>query len=237
MSCVANLDAGTDLFVNWFVPGPFKQYVPADEATVTPRLRDDLNARVIESCIEYGNLGEITKADFIGTTDDQHNNGNIPKCGQTYSETTRIEPVKKSLPANGWFDEIRIFFPSDLSNPHDTMLEVSGKIGLKVNGNGDGYTSFFDYEAKQYKDRPKGEIDQVSIQPFFPLRGEVFSAAFLSSNKEQATSLSKSGQITFNVEGSTNQKWRVVDALYEFRDKQDRVLAAIPIPLFENIPE
>lgn len=66
VSCVANLDPGSDLLVNWFIPGPYKHYVPASRPQKTPRLKDDGNARPIAGCLQYGGLGGTTTADFLG---------------------------------------------------------------------------------------------------------------------------------------------------------------------------
>ena len=68
VSCVGNLDANSDLLVTWYIAGPFKSYVPSEESAETPRMRADTNTRPVAGCIQYGNAGERTPAEFLGSS-------------------------------------------------------------------------------------------------------------------------------------------------------------------------
>ncbi|MER9663337.1 hypothetical protein [Mesorhizobium sp. M0134] len=234
ISCVKNLDPNSDLLVTWFIAGPFQTYVPATVELPTPRLRDDISPRPVRGCIQYGNLGERTPAEFMGTADDEERNGKEGNC----APATQVgnEPQGTDLPPDGWQDDVRVFFPSDPDDPHDTMLEVTGKIGIApIPGGvtGGGFQSFFAYSAKQYEGRKLGKVEDVTVTPVFPIKSDFFAAAFFKENKE-ATGLSRDGSISFDVLAPFSNAWRPAPAFYEFRDKHGRVLGAIPMPLFQS---
>ncbi len=228
VSCVSNLDPNSDLMVTWFIAGPFQSYVPATEEAKTPRMSDDLNPRPIDGCIEYGHSGERAPAQFMGTARDEERNdeGDFCRHGVTAKQVSSSDG---ELPPKGWTDEVRIFFPSDPDNPHDTMLELVGRIGLRTEGTSQ-FKTFFSYSAKQYAGRTKGNIDDVKVVPRFPDQEQFFAPAFYATNKD-GVPLSADGSVEWNVTGDF-KSWAPVPAYYEFRDKKDRLLSAIPMPLF-----
>ncbi|WP_296746978.1 hypothetical protein [Mesorhizobium sp.] len=228
VSCVSNLDPNSDLMVTWYIAGPFHSYVPATEEAKTPRMSDDVNPRPIDGCIEYGQSGERTPAQFMGTARDEERNDKDDFCKQG-GMAKQASSGDGQLPAKGWADEVRLFFPSDPDNPHDTMLEVVGKIGISTEG-ASQFKTFFSYSAKQYKGRPKGNIDDVKVVPRFPDQEEFFASAFYAANKDSVP-LSADGAVDWTVRGNFG-RWEPVPAYYEFRDRKGRLLSAIPMPLF-----
>ncbi|RWD70776.1 hypothetical protein [Mesorhizobium sp.] len=231
VSCVANLDPDSDLLVTWLIPGPYDSYVPDGEAALTPRLRDDLNPRPVDGCLKYANLGATTTAEFLGTEEDGARNNADNSCGQKSSAIQEKKTAAGGLPPEPYADDIRIFFPSDPSHPHDTMLEVTGKVGIKAEGG--SYTSFFDYSARPYKDRPDGRLEDVMIAPSFG-KDSPFLDAFMASNKPSYT-LEKRATITFTVSGSADHKWQSVEGFYYFvNSKSGQVLSALPVPLLQD---
>jgi hypothetical protein len=217
--------------VNWRIPGP-QGWAPDGTAVEIPRLRDDVNDRPIDGCLDYGGLGASTTAEFLGTAAEETANV-TDKCGGKASTPAAIEPG--SLPKDGWKDKVHIFFPSDIKNPRDTMLEVIGDIG--INSKDDGYQSYFSYIAKRLDGRPDGDVRAIKIVPFFPNSEKEIISAYYEENKTP-TILGDKGYIQFYVSGQQpRSQWTVVpdQALYQFLDKQGAVAAAVPIPLFREV--
>jgi len=231
VSCVENLDRGSDLLVHWLIPGPYKQYVPSSKAVTTPRLRDDLATRPIPGCLQYGSLGEITTAEFLGTGEDEQRNLSGDCITQT-SAVSEAKVVPSGLPPEGYADEVHVFFPSDISNPHETMLELFGKVGLEVDGG--TYSSFFSYAVRQLEGRAEGRVEDVRVEPYFPAANDEFASAFVKSNGGMIQALSSDGNISFDIVGSKENAWRTIDAYYQFLDKGNNVVARVPIPLLQD---
>ncbi|NGN41196.1 hypothetical protein G6N74_08980 [Mesorhizobium sp. CGMCC 1.15528] len=227
VSCVANLDVGSDLLVHWFIPGPYKEYVPSSRVITRIRLRDDLNTRPVSGCLQYGGLGELTTADFLGTTDDEERNKK-GDCKNQAAEVRDVGTAIGGLPPSGYADEVQVYFPSDPSNPYDTMLELTGKIGFSVDGS--MYSSFFQYSVQQLQGREKGVVEEIRVEPYFPVAADKFVAAYTKANAN-TYALSKEGLINFKFFGESNNSWRTVEAYYQFIDKENHVVARIPMPL------
>ncbi|MER8946538.1 MULTISPECIES: hypothetical protein [unclassified Mesorhizobium] len=232
VSCVANLDAGSDLLVHWFIPGPYKEYVPSNRAKPTHRLRDDLNPRPIQGCLQYGGLQETVFADFLGTAEDNDRN-KMGDCEHQAAEYKEASAGVQGLPSEGYSDQVVVYFPSDVNKPRDTMLELTGQIGLSVDG--DVYRSYFKYFVQRLEGRPDGKIENVRVEPRFPVGGDFFHPAFVKFNENGPVQLTEKGSIDFLVSGSRESNWRSVEAYYQFLDTESRVLAVVPIPLLQEV--
>jgi hypothetical protein len=90
ISCVLNLDANSDLVINWRIHGPYNNYVPDGKAVETPRLRDDVSERPIDGCIEFGPFHHVTVAQFLGTSDEESANSN-DSCGKDSAKNSTKE--------------------------------------------------------------------------------------------------------------------------------------------------
>lgn len=232
VSCVVNLDSGTDLFVNWLVAGPFRQYVPAGEVVRSPRLSDDPHPRPVGGCIEYGQLNSWTDAQFLGTAEDEKTSRDPSTCSHQTIEAGVDSTSGLDLPAQAWVDDVHMFFPSNPDNPHDTLMEISGQIGFQPRV--DGYESFFEYTAKRYEGRENGSAQGIFLTPYFPNETKAFEEAYFASNKE-IQPLGQSGTIKFTVNGESTQNWHSVPAFYVFKDAKGRVLSAIFLPLLRAV--
>jgi hypothetical protein len=232
VSCVGNLDPHSDLPVTWVIPGPYEGYVPDSEATITGRLEDDLSPRPIDGCLKYGPSHAPTIAQFLGTADEDERNKADSGCTQRPTSVQLKDVGAGGLPNEPYVDNIRIFFPSDPSRPRETMLEVTGRVGIEPAG--ESYTSFLEYYAHRYKDRPDGKIEDVLVQPGFPVSSKTFMEAYSASNKP-TYQLQEKDRITFMVSGNADHNWRSVRAFYLFMNRDHKVLAAIPMPLLEDV--
>lgn len=226
ISCVCNLDADSDLQINWKIPGPYGGWVPAGVAVETPRLEDDVNDRPIDGCLMYG-LDEQTKAQFLGTAQDEASN-KAEKCGPGSAKSAIME--RGALPTGGWASKLRIFFPTDIKDPSNSMIEVNGKIGIEIKDG--GYTSFMTYYARPYKGRLKGDVQSVSIEPYFPDKAKPLIEDYLRDVGNHRI-LGEKGEINFSVSGNPEGYWTAVPAYYQFVSRDGAVLATTPIPLFK----
>jgi hypothetical protein len=231
VSCVGNLDPNSDLPVDWIIPGPHGGYVPDDEARLTGRLEDDTNPRPIDGCLKYGPSHAPTVAQFLGTAEDEKRNKTDANCRPAPTSVQDTHVGASGLPTEPYTNEIRIFFPSDPSRPRETMLEVTGRVGIEPEGN--TYTSSLVYHAHRYKGRPDGQINDVLVQPGFPVSTDAFMQAYSASNKPSYV-LREKDRIAFTVQGSANHIWRTVRAYYLFTNRDRQFLAAIPMPLLED---
>jgi len=178
-------------------------------------------------------LHEFTSAEFLGTADDEaENNANKDKCTKSVTEKGSAKILQKPLPENGWTDDIRVFFPTDVKRPYETMIEVSGAIG--ISGKSDGYVSFFNYIANRLPGRTAGDVDAVVVSPVFPDTGGYFSSAFAQEH-QKAPTLGPKGEIGFHIFGKPYDNWRAVRAYYRFEALDGTVLAQIPLPLFQEV--
>ncbi|MER9574917.1 hypothetical protein NKI78_04590 [Mesorhizobium sp. M0400] len=227
VSCVGNFDRDTDLLVTWHVAGPKGTYVPSDDVATEPRMSNDLNPRVVNGCIKYGNLGDYTDAQFMGSTADEAENAQDNPCAEA-NIFGGHELAKPGIPEDGYSDQVRVFFPSNPDKPRETMLEINGMIGIAAK---DGaFESYFTYSAHKYKDRPDGDPDNIRVRPRFVTAPESYYKAFFENNKELIP-LGYKGNIVFKVSEATSSLVPVT-AYYEFISPDDRVLGSIPMPMF-----
>ncbi|PTE08820.1 hypothetical protein C9427_19380 [Mesorhizobium helmanticense] len=230
ISCVGNLDAGTDLLITWYIAGPFSSYVPSDEAVYTPRLRPDLNPQPVAGCIKFGSNGEHTPAEFMGTAADQEENTRYSPCKGGQAAVHAVMGDDR-LPADGYRDSVRIFFPSDPEDAYATLLELNGEIGIRPRDN--AFESYFNYTLQRYKDRPDGRPEDVSIRPIFPdAYSKTLLAAYAEANPEPKL-LSEKGEIAFTVASAGTG--RPINAFYEILGRSGEPIAALPMPMFNPL--
>ncbi|MGV8937999.1 MAG: hypothetical protein ACOH2J_12815, partial [Allorhizobium sp.] len=186
----------------------------------------------VTGCLQFGQLGDLTKADFLGTKEDQDNNGD-GDCERQASRKVIVKAV--ALPENGYADEVAVYFPSDAEDPYNTMLELRGKIGIEPDGS--TYKSFFQYQVDRLEGRAKGKISDVRVEPLFPGPAESAYAFYKESRGDFSRVLSPSGDIAFDVVSKASNQWKAVEAYYQFFDKNNQVVAMIPLPLLLETPE
>ncbi|TPJ72551.1 hypothetical protein [Mesorhizobium sp. B2-7-1] len=238
VSCVGNFDHDTDLLVTWHVAGPMGTYVPSDEVAIQPRMSNDLSPRPVTGCIKFGNVGDHTEAQFMGSAADEKENANANEnpCLTTHASLSP-QLAHPGVPLEGYKDGVRVFFPSNPDEPHDTMLEVDGVIGVTATYRDDGalgspFKSYFSYTAQKYKDRLKGDPDSVRVRPVFVADSDVYKEAFLKSNdNETDVVLGSKGQIVFELPVD-NDTAVPIGAYYQFISTDNRVLGTIPMPMF-----
>lgn len=232
-ACVENNSEDNWLRLSWFIPRITDRWVaPADFAEVF-RLSTDAGARPIEGCIQYGNLGRKVVAQFLGDANDERRSANNTaevECRKELGLDSAPAEDVVELPPNGISEESRIFVPSDLSDPLNSMLEVNFSYGVKQQA--EGYDSFFAYSAKPYKGSTKANPEAVHLRSRFTPDAKVLYGAW-SEATSNYIQLAKEGAFSFSVAG--DNKWKIEPAFYDFVDKDGNILTSLTVPLFEPV--
>lgn len=237
-TCVANRDRESDLYINWFIPGPNGNYVPSDEVLIWPRLREDRKPRPIDSCIEFGNLRDVTTAAFLGTSTDEAKNGSqrSPNCEQSASAptTSSTDSTRGARLPEKWIAPIRAFFPADSTKPRESMLELNGSLMVRMIS-ASGYTTSLSYQVHPFKGRQGGDPNAIEIRPVFALGDEALAALFRTQLPESLP-LRDKDTIEFVVKSARENSWRTTEGRYLFIDRaRNTVVGSLPFPLFAEI--
>jgi hypothetical protein len=119
------------------------------------------------------------------------------------------------------------------------MLSFVAEVGVFPNSE-EAYASIVKYTVSRVAERPDGDPAAVRIRPDFRGAAEALYPSFKNAYPNMAyplgTALDKEhpsygGQISFNVSGSTTN-WQLASATYQFVDNDDRMVAAMEVPVF-----
>jgi hypothetical protein len=223
-----------DLFLLWYIP-PHQAWLPPGQESIDHRFNgDDRRHFVVENaCIEYGNNGKGVHAPLIiseqerrGLSERQRNKNCAPIGLIRKGEDDRIqkrgplEPV--SLP-------IKKFFPSDLKRPFETMLMMTGEVGITPYDSDKIFKSYVRYEIQKYPGRDNGDPSDLHIRPRH--NGDVgfLRRHFMATHKEGIVRLSAKGFISFTAPVETTE---LASALFDIVDKDNAVVSTVTLPVF-----
>ena len=243
VSCVFNPDLNNDILITWFIPGPYETWVLANHSEPWPRRQPIGPSSVLVGCIEYGNLGERTVAEYTGSDGDaaDENKEDEKNCvvkakGQSAGEQkpTPSGEKKQGLnnPIESFKDDFSVYFPSNPSKPHDTMLKMAGNLGV-VKKDDTTYLSLMEYSLSPAEGRPDGSTKGIKLRPQFTGAAEMVLPYFKKFYPEDIQ-LSDNKEVAFTVSGGS--EWRLSFGTYEILDSDNKKLAAIRIPLFVSPP-
>jgi hypothetical protein len=236
-SCVFNPDPKNDIHVNWFVPGPYNTWVLATKNETWSRRQPNGVSEPIDGCIEYGNLGERTVAQYMGGIADISAEQSPQEKTCITEAKGRSNPNRKaegSNPLEFFADAFDIFFPSDPARAHDTMLHVEGKIAVdKLGDEKKGYESVVLFWVSRAEGRTEGVTSGIKIVPLFEGKTEELLKYFYKENPKPIY-INESKSISFGVFGYSN--WLLSTGQYNFVDRDNRVLASMRVPLFVPMP-
>jgi hypothetical protein len=249
VSCVFNPDLNNDILITWFIPGPYETWVLANHSEPWPRRQPIGPSSVLVGCIEYGNLGERTVAEYTGSDGDaaDENKEDEKNCvikakGQSAGENKPTSAGEKkpaaaagekkqgsNNPIESFKDDFSVYFPSNPSKPHDTMLKMAGNLGI-VKKDDTNYLSVMEYTLSQAEGRPDGSTKGIKLRPQFTGAAEMVLPYFKKFHPEEDIQLSDNKEVVFAVSGGS--EWRLSSGTYEILDSDNKKLAAIRIPLF-----
>lgn len=161
-TCVEN-HSNRDLWFDWFVPGP-NSYVLPGTAINSPRTFTTRNTIGLNGCLQYGNLSETIKEQFLGHVTDKPQIEQEQKKGCVFWEKTSSPKPSRTKEIQKVSVAVRIFFPSDRTQAAATMLVLQGEASV-VEIDETGYTSEFKYAIKPAFLRSKGDARKIRIKP------------------------------------------------------------------------
>ncbi|NGO50403.1 hypothetical protein [Allomesorhizobium camelthorni] len=230
IACVQNNSTEYWLRLSWFIPLIGDRWVPPGEHLEQSRLSNDADARPILACIEYGNLKQKAVAQLLGDAQDEKKSSNPDEVGCRRSLGFDAAPTEKAveLPSDGLMEETRLFVPSDIKDPANSMLEVNVSYGIKPGTN--GYESYFVYNATPYQGSSNANPDLIRIKPRFSPKAQYLLNAFSGQVSKDYLQVAKEGSFSFGVSGAA--KWEIEPAFYDFVDQDGNVLTSLHVPLF-----
>jgi hypothetical protein len=239
VSCVFNPDLSNDIHITWFIPGPYDTWVLANHSQPWPRRQPIGPSSVLVGCIEYGNLGETTAAEYVGSDADaaDENKEDERKCvieakGQSAGEKKQGKEHGLNNPLESFKDGFSVYFPSNPSKAHDTMLRMAGNLAV-VKKDDKTYLSLMEYSLSRAEGRPDGSTKGIKLRPQFTGAAEMVLPYFKNHYPEDVQ-LSDNKEVAFTVSGGS--EWRLSSGMYQILDSDNKQLAAIRIPLFVSAP-
>lgn len=224
ISCVKNNDSKNSVYVRWLIPGP-NGWVPIGERLEsTPRLTFDDNVKSFRGCLQYGQRGDMTFGQFLGTEQDQGDIDEETRRGCRAAAGGKPREASAQSLTNMAF-KIRNFIPSDAGRPDETMLALDGRVVVNVKGETE-YVSVFEYALTPYRNS-SGRPSNVSLTPDF--RSEALLAAFNRTNRSPVR-LDDKGRVEFTVFEVARPVLSY--ASYVLRDVEGRQVGAISLPVF-----
>jgi hypothetical protein len=226
VSCVGNLDTKYPLYVHWLIPGPHGWAPAGQKLESVARLIKDDRVAPMKGCLQYGNQGSFAYGQFLGNDTDQPRVIDEDKRG---CRTAAAQPPGPSESVLGnLLLRFKNFFPSDMSRPQETMLQMEGTVGVEVRGT-DSYQSIVRYTMSRYPGS-EGNVSEIAFRPAFRGAAVALIPAFNRKNDGGAVRGAGDGQITFDVQEVRNPQ--LVYASYNVLDREGRVVASIDFPVF-----
>lgn len=227
--CIHNPDPKFYLRFAWFVPdwagfappadGIEGKHYPTDPKTVP---------LVLKSCIEYGNAGALTTAQFYGDADQKQAAGR-----EDQSACRPAAPVKSAAQSGGGLEPInyafRLFFPSENRNAEATMLAFAAHYTLQPEGS--GYSSAIIYELTRAPGRPEGDPEAIVMKPILSGAAERLAGFLYDQNPSGSIRLAKEGNsLLFRVK--EGRSWQLAHVSLQFLDRSGVQVARTQIPVF-----
>lgn len=229
LMCVQNIRE-EDISIDWFIPN-LSGWIPGKEILFKERVIRSTPAVGVESCVEYGNLGEWTKANFFGDEIDsvesekERNIGCVAARDRYHTLETKqdLSPKLADIKIN-----IISFFPSSNEIPYDTMLKLNGFVTVELI-NDELQRISMNFRIEQYPGREKGIPDQVYVVPVINREASVeVKIAESIGEREIITGFSeKVIEVNYN-----SGDGRIEEMTFEFQSESGDVLGKISFPVY-----
>jgi hypothetical protein len=227
--CIFNPDPKFYLRFAWFVPDWAGFAPPADGIEGKHYPDPKAVPMVLKSCIEYGNAGALTTAQFFGDADEKQ-----AADREDQSSCKPAAPVRSaSLSGSDLepFDyEFRLNFPSENANAEATMLALSAHYTLKPEGSS-GYSSAIAYKLTRAPGRPEGDPQAIVMKPILSGAAERLTGFLYDQNPSGGIRLGEGGdRLLFRVK--EGKSWHLAHASLQFLDRSGVQVARTQIPVF-----
>jgi hypothetical protein len=226
VSCVMNYDKQYPLHVDWLIPGPHGWAPPANILESVARQIADERVRPYPGCLSYGNRGDADQGQFLGTGADEEKvkDEKDRGCRAASARSTEAGP---SGPIRLIRLVFRNFFPSDVTRPRETLMQMDGTVQV-LPQTSSSYSSVITYTMRRYEGS-EGNATDITFRPAFRDDARPLLSAFNRRN-DGAVKGSVEGRIAFDVPEISNP--RLVYSSYDVLDRAGNVVAAIDFPLF-----
>ena len=236
-TCVGNLSQ-RDVEFDWFVPGP-NTWLPPNEQVPAPRPFNSRNTLdSAKSCMAYGNLSETNRFYFLGHASDKEalNREISEPCSFWVSQDSTVSDGEE-LSSYQITIDLAAFFPTDKSNPGETMMKFVGVADLFHSGE-ELVTSIISYQFAPYPGRKGGDPAEVTMRPVdVGTAGEllrlVFNASLRNSDgrieKGRPMASSDKFQLRYQIEPGIN--YELTSTRYGFYDRDDQFVGAVFVPI------
>ncbi|MBP2237086.1 hypothetical protein J2Z31_003600 [Sinorhizobium kostiense] len=228
-TCVLNEDPQNDLKVSWYIPGPHLTWLPPHERIDFSRRSIDPDARPLKGCIEYGHLGDVTIAEFLGDKAEEALTAEPNEQACRQQAGLQVLPGgKKEIdpPKFGWTEDYTIFFPSDIEDVRETMLKLSATVSIKETDDG-AYRTYFVYSVAPYDGRKGGDPEAVRFRAIFPDAIPYLQELYAAQVAAEPRVLGFKGESAFTI--SRAEKYRPAPMLLEFLGKENQILAVLQV--------
>jgi hypothetical protein len=213
--CIFNPDPKFYLRFAWFVPD-WAGFAPPGDG-IEGRRYPDPNAvpMVLKSCIEYGNAGALTTAQFFGDAAEK-----AAAAREDQVACKAAAPVKGVSISGSDLEPIdypfRLFFPSENQNAEATMLALVATYTLKPEGT--GYSSAIAYKLTRAPGRPDGDPQAIVMKPILSGAAERLAGFFADQNPTGSIRLGEGGdRLLFRVK--EGKAWQLAHASLQFLDR------------------
>lgn len=234
--CVHNPDPQYPFHFSWFVP-EWEAWVPPNCVLEYPHYLSSAptaqtQPKLITSCIEYGNAGRMTTAQYLGDDVEEQAAANEDKSQCKPAGPGLLKAPSAQAPLRPLAFDTDLFFPSDVKYPEKTMLALAASYSVAVDGN--SYASTFDYRLTPAPNSSEAVPKLVRMR--IVLRGEAERLTqFLSPQAKEPVRMQEEGSVhLLQVHG--DGPWRLVQAVLQFFDQNDKPVAKAQVPVFVSAP-
>jgi hypothetical protein len=241
VTCVEN-HSDKDLWINWFVPGPVT-YIQPGKAVESPRAFQTRENKDYRGCLEYGSVGEYIQSPFIGhLSDDSKIESESGGCEKANPLASNAAPTKSIVPVDL---PVKIYFPSDVKEPEDTMLAFEG---VARTGIGSVLVTEFSetvlfsglvYKIEHASKAQKGRPEDVRIKPFITsgYSEKYYLNAFYERYTKDGLSLREGDEIDLAFyNAAKGEAFTLSSVRWGVFDRNDHLVAAFFAPVWGPSP-
>jgi hypothetical protein len=220
---------GQDVRLHWYIPNHVA-WVPPGEDKENPRFANSARSFLAhDTCVEYGNNARTVRAPLIaaererGAVDEEAAKGCVRP-----SFIKKVDDKSSGVgPPSAFNLPVRSFFPSDGKRPTETMLVLTGEIGLQPSET--SFKTYINYAISKYPGRQEGEPLDLRLKPRLEHETEFLLPYFLQAYKEGTVQLLPKGFISFSA---PIESPNVASAAFDIVDRGGTIVGTMTLPVF-----
>jgi hypothetical protein len=220
---------GQDVRLHWYIPNHVAWVPPGEDKEDHRFANNARNLLAQDTCVEYGNNARTVRAPLIAAArerqavDEEAAKGCIrPSFIKKVDD--KSAPVGAPSAVNL---SVRSFFPSDGKRPSETMLVLTGEIGLQPSDT--SFKTYINYAISKYPGRLEGEPLDLRLKPRLEHETEFLLPYFLQTYKEGAVQLLPKGFISFSA---PIESPNIASAAFDIVDRGGTIVGTMTLPVF-----